>query len=215
MVDKNSPSEKLSPWWRRSVIIVLVIGFAVLIWMAVRAHHDAPPIPEKVVSPSGETLFTREEILSGQEVFLKYGLMENGTIWGHGAYLGPDFSADYLHTLAVDARNHLAKQYYQRQWANLSPAEQAAIEGEVRQLLKQNRYNPQTHTLIFTPPEVIVLSKSSGKVDGLPVSACIKPRLAGQAYQGSKRGRAIDRFLCLDGLGFRGESPRPNILLHK
>ena len=163
MVDKNSPSEKLSPWWRRSVIIVLVIGFAVLIWMAVRAHQDAPPIPEKVVSPSGETLFTREEILSGQEVFLKYGLMENGTIWGHGAYLGPDFSADYLHTLAVDARNHLVKQYYQRQWANLSPTEQAAIEGEVRQLLKQNRYNPQTHTLIFTPPEVMSYRSQVGK----------------------------------------------------
>ncbi|MCJ7785312.1 MAG: nitric-oxide reductase large subunit, partial [Desulfobacterales bacterium] len=120
MVDKNSPSEKLSPWWRRSVIIVLVIGFAVLIWMAIRAHQDAPPIPERVVGPSGETIFTRDEIIAGQEVFLKYGLMENGTIWGHGAYLGPDFSAEYLHTLSIDARDHLAKQHYQREWSNLS-----------------------------------------------------------------------------------------------
>jgi len=163
MQNGNLTTENLSPWWRSSVIIVLVIGFAVLIWMAVRAHQDAPPIPEKVVGPSGETLFTREVILSGQEVFLKYGLMENGTIWGHGAYLGPDFSADYLHTLAVDARNHLAKQYYQRQWPNLSLTERDAIEGEVRQLLKQNRYNPQTHTLIFTPPEVTSYRSQVGK----------------------------------------------------
>jgi nitric oxide reductase subunit B len=28
-------------------------------------------------------VFTRDDILSGQQVFLKYGLMENGTIWGH------------------------------------------------------------------------------------------------------------------------------------
>jgi len=46
--------------------------------------------------PTGETLFSGADIRGGQEVFLKYGLMENGTIWGHGAYLGPDFSAEYL-----------------------------------------------------------------------------------------------------------------------
>jgi len=154
MIDKNAPFERLSPWWRNSVIIVLVLGFAVLIWMAVKAGEDAPPIPEKVVGPSGESIFTREDILAGQEVFLRYGLMENGTIWGHGAYLGPDFSAEYLHTLAIDARGHLAKQYYQREWQDLTPAERAATEAEVQQSLKQNRYNHKTHTLIFTPSEV-------------------------------------------------------------
>ncbi len=154
MVRENIPSQKLSPWWRNSVIIVLIIGFAVLIWMAVNAHKEAPPIPEKVVGPSGETIFTRDDILAGQEVFLKYGLMENGTIWGHGAYLGPDFSAEYLHTLAIDGRDYLAKQYYQRQWVNLSSTEQAAISGEIQQLLKQNRYHSESRTLNFSPPEV-------------------------------------------------------------
>jgi len=163
MEERNAPDQRLSPWWRRSVIIVLLIGFAVLIWMAVRAHRDAPPIPEKVVGPSGETIFTRDEIVAGQEVFLKYGLMENGTIWGHGAYLGPDFSAEYLHALSIDTRNYLAKQHYQREWSHLSPVEQAAIGGEVQQLLKQNRYNQQTHTLIFTPSEVISYRSQIGK----------------------------------------------------
>jgi nitric oxide reductase subunit B len=155
MVEKNAPSEKLSPWWRRSVIIVLVIGFSVLIWMAIRAHQDAPPIPENVVGPNGETVFARNEIVTGQEVFLKYGLMENGTIWGHGAYLGPDFSAEYLHTLAEDAGAHLSIQQYHRNLAELTSAERAAVSAEVEQLLKQNRYNPQTKTLTFTPAEVM------------------------------------------------------------
>jgi nitric oxide reductase subunit B len=155
MVEKNAPSEKLSPWWRRSVIIVLVIGFSVLIWMAIRAHEDAPPIPENVVGPNGEMVFTRKEIVTGQEVFLKYGLMENGTIWGHGAYLGPDFSAEYLHTLAEDANAHLSIQQFHRTLAELTSAERAAVSAEVEQLLKQNRYNPQTKILTFTPPEVM------------------------------------------------------------
>lgn len=155
MVEKKAPSEKLSPWWRRSVIIVLVIGFAVLIWMAIRAHEDAPPIPENVLGPSGETIFTRKDIVTGQQVFLKYGLMENGTIWGHGAYLGPDFSAEYLHTLAMDTSIHLAKQNYDREWLDVTLTERAAVTAEVQQLLKQNRYNPQTKTLTFTLPEVM------------------------------------------------------------
>ena len=163
MVEKNAPSEKLSPWWRRSVIIVLVIGFAVLIWMSVRVYEDAPPIPEKVVGPSGETIFTRKDIVTGQQVFLKYGLMENGTIWGHGAYLGPDFSAEYLHTLAMGTSIHLAKQNYDREWLDLTLTERAAVNAEVQQLLKQNRYNPQTKTLTFILPEVMSYGNQIGK----------------------------------------------------
>ena len=67
------------------------------------------------------------DILAGQQVFLKYGLMENGSIWGHGAYLGPDFSAEYLHTLAVDTGNHLAQSIYGRPSSELSPVEAAAV----------------------------------------------------------------------------------------
>jgi nitric oxide reductase subunit B len=153
MADKNLSPERLSPWWKRSVILLLIIGFSVLIWMAVTAHRDAPPIPERVVGPSGETIFTRDDILDGQEVFLKYGLMENGTIWGHGAYLGPDFSAAYLHTLALDTSVILAKQNYGRELTQLAASERAAVHGEVQQLLKENRYNRQTQTLDFTAAE--------------------------------------------------------------
>ena len=154
MEDKEISSETLSPWWRNAVILVLVIGFAVLIWMAFRSYSDAPPIPEKVVSSTGKTIFTREDILDGQQVFLKYGLMENGTIWGHGAYLGPDFSAEYLHTLSLDAGGMLATQYYNRPFSELAATERATVNAEVQQLLKQNRYDPKTGALIFSPPEI-------------------------------------------------------------
>ncbi len=120
-------TDRLSPWWRHSVILVLIFGFTVLITLAVRSYKDAPPIPETVQSPSGEVLFTGNDIKTGQQVFLKYGLMENGTIWGHGAYLGPDFSAEYLHTLTLDGAG---------------PA-----------ILKQNRYDPRTGILSFSEVE--------------------------------------------------------------
>jgi nitric oxide reductase subunit B len=154
MKDKKFSSDQLSLWWRNSVILVLVLGFAVLIWMATKSYTNAPPIPEKVRDSEGGVIFTGEDILAGQQIFLKYGLMENGTIWGHGAYLGPDFSAEYLHTLAMDASDILARQNYNRGLPELTSAEKAAVNAEVQQLLKQNRYDPKTETLIFTPPEV-------------------------------------------------------------
>jgi nitric oxide reductase subunit B len=80
MAPENNNVEQLSPWWRRAVIITMLIGFSVLILVAVLAYRDAPPIPDKVVYASGETLLTGQDIMAGQEVFLKYGLMENGTI---------------------------------------------------------------------------------------------------------------------------------------
>ena len=144
----------LSPGWRRTAILILVLGFAVLIWMTTRAYQDAPPIPQRVVNSAGKTIFTENDILAGQQVFLKYGLMENGTLGGHGAYLGPDFSAQYLHTLVGDTGEFLAKQHYQRSFAALSRTEQSVVEAEVSQLLKQNRYDPVTRTLTFTEPEV-------------------------------------------------------------
>ena len=154
MEDKKFSSDRLSPWWRNSVILVLILGFAVLIWVAIRSYTNAPPIPEKVEDSAGGIIFTGEDILGGQQIFLKYGLMENGTIWGHGAYLGPDFSAEYLHTLAMDASDILARQNYNRGLSELTPAEKAAVNAEIQQVLKQNRYDPNTETLIFTPPEV-------------------------------------------------------------
>jgi len=154
MEENKISSETLSPWWRYSVILVLVLGFAVLIWVTAKSYTNAPPIPERVLSSTGETTFTREDILAGQQVFLKYGLMENGTIWGHGAYLGPDFSAEYLHTLAIDAGEILAKQNYNHGLMELTLPEKAAVNAEVQQLLKQNRYDPKTKTLIFTPSEI-------------------------------------------------------------
>jgi nitric oxide reductase large subunit len=94
---QDQTAEQLSPWWKHAIVLIMAFGFTILIWRSVQTYSDAPPIPQRAVTASGETVFTHDDIVGGQRVFLKYGLMDNGTIWGHGAYLGPDLSADYLH----------------------------------------------------------------------------------------------------------------------
>ncbi len=92
-LSEQHTTETLSPWWRRLSLLTMTLGFAVLVLLTFKVYHEAPPIPEKVISPDGLVLLTSADIRDGQQVFLKYGLMDNGTIWGHGAMLGPDFSA--------------------------------------------------------------------------------------------------------------------------
>ena len=155
MQNNSYVSETLSPWWRHSVIIVMVVGFTILIWLSVRTYSDAPPIPATVASTSGKTIFTGEDILSGQQVFLKYGLMENGSVWGHGAYLGPDFSAQYLHTLSADIAETIARDSHGKDVRELNTTEQQAVNAQVQQLLKENRYDSRSQTLTFSEGEAL------------------------------------------------------------
>jgi len=155
MQNNSHVSKTLSPWWRHTVIIVMVVGFTILIWLSIRTYSNAPPIPARVAITSGKTIFTGEDILSGQQVFLKYGLMENGSVWGHGAYLGPDFSAEYLHTLSVDIAETIARHGYNKDARELSTAEQEAVNAQVQQLLRENRYDVQSQTLTFTEGEAL------------------------------------------------------------
>ncbi len=157
------PNDKLSPWWRHAVILTMVVGFTILIWLALRSFKDAPPIPNQVVTIAGETVFTKNDVIAGQQVFLKHALMENGTIWGHGAYLGPDFSAEYLHTLTTDAQEWFATNHRQRAWSTLSASEQDAVKAEVVQLLEQNRYDAKSGILTFTEAERLSFHKQIAK----------------------------------------------------
>lgn len=90
----------ISSWWFQGAILTYLFGFSVLGVLAYFVYASQPPIPGRVTGPAGETLFTRQDILDGMNVFQRYGVMEYGTIYGHGAYLGPDFTTDYLHRSA-------------------------------------------------------------------------------------------------------------------
>ena len=143
---------QLSPWWRRALILLMLAGFSTLGYLAARTYRDAPPIPARVVGPGGATLFTRQDILAGQQIFLSHGLMENGSIWGHGAYLGPDFSAEYLHTMALGVLASASAKMNQSAGAG-HPNDPDELDAEVAHTLKENRYDPGSDTLVFTAAE--------------------------------------------------------------
>jgi nitric oxide reductase subunit B len=143
----------LSPWWLRTVLIVLVLGFSGLIAITALAYRNAPPIPDRIVDAQGTTLFTGDDIRMGQTVFLKYGLMDNGSIWGHGGYMGPDYSATALHHIGMDTAAAIAEQEYGKPVAALNAGQHAAVQAETAVVLKTNRYDAATSTLRLTAAE--------------------------------------------------------------
>lgn len=139
--------ETLSPWWPRALGAVIVLGFAVLILLSLMVYQNAPPVPAQAVAGDGEVVFTSRDVEAGQAVFLKYGLMDNGTIWGHGGYLGPDFSAQTLHGLALRRAEQVAQRRFQTSYAKLGANEKAAVDGAVASAFKTNAFDAASGSL--------------------------------------------------------------------
>jgi nitric oxide reductase subunit B len=116
----------------------MIFGFTVLAIVTVLAYNNAPPIPRAIVDPAGRPLFSGADIEGGQDVFLKHALMEHGTLWGHGAYLGPDYTAEYLHREVAICRDLLATERFGAPFESLPASEQATVATAVRTDLKTN-----------------------------------------------------------------------------
>ncbi len=152
----SSKDQNLSRWWRRGIVIILILEFAVLTWVTTGSYYrtQKPPVPEKVMDNDGLVVFTRADIEKGQQLFLKKALMDNGSIWGHGAYLGPDFSAQYLHNLALEVNGFIAADKYKTPVAEITPEQKESLIALAGDFLARNRYNDESHNLLFTQPEL-------------------------------------------------------------
>jgi nitric oxide reductase subunit B len=136
--------------WKLAVLAVLIVGFSTLMFMGIQASTQAPPIPSRVISEDGRELFTGKDILAGQSVFQKYGLMDVGSIFGHGAYTGPDFTADYLHREAEIALNAMSRDVDGRAYNQLDATDKKKLALTFANDTRINRYDRYSGDLVFT-----------------------------------------------------------------
>ena len=129
--------------------VVMLISFAVLGGVGYKAINSAPPIPSKVVTADGHVLFTGETIRDGQNVWQSTGGQEIGTIWGHGAYVAPDWSADYLHRQSMIVLARWAQQQGFASYAAAPVETRAALQGRLTELTRHNTYNASTDTIVL------------------------------------------------------------------
>lgn len=121
--------------------IGMVVMFGILLLLGAEIYQKAPPIPNVVKSTTGEVVYTRDDIETGQNVWQSIGGMEQGSIWGHGSYVAPDWSADWLHREA----QALLTLLQQTPFAGLSPAEDLALhKAALQEEMRENTYDPAT-----------------------------------------------------------------------
>jgi nitric oxide reductase subunit B len=128
---------------------VIIFSFAVLLYYGKQIYQKAPPIPVNVVNSSGKVLFTGQDIKDGQNIWQSMGGQEVGTIWGHGAYVAPDWTADYLHREAQFLLNKWSQEDHGVEFESLLPDEKAFMESRLQRFLRENTYDEKTGNLVI------------------------------------------------------------------
>src|SRR5262245_43426196 len=131
--------------------IVVVFGFTVLGWIGTRIYQEMPPIPDRVVTSDGRQIVGPGDVMSGQGVWQTMGGMEVGSVWGHGSYVAPDWTADWLHRESEHMLNAWATAERATSYDGLDPERQASLLARLRQLMRTNRYDGSTGVLTIDP----------------------------------------------------------------
>jgi nitric oxide reductase subunit B len=133
--------------------LVMVLSFLVLGWIGTRIYQEMPPIPVKVVTTDGTVLVAEGEISAGQNVWQSLGGMQVGSVWGHGSYVAPDWTADWLHREASFILEHWAAttEFGGTEYAKLDSEKQAQLQGRLAKEMRTNTYDPTTGEITVSP----------------------------------------------------------------
>ena len=147
--------------------VVVVLSFAVLGYYGREIYRKAPPIPAQVVTTDGTVLFTGQDIKDGQNIWQSIGGQEVGTVWGHGSYVAPDWSADWLHREAEFILNKYAMDNDGTDYKSVSAEKQAMYKVRLQKELRTNTYNAATNSIVVSPLRALAISEISKHYTGL------------------------------------------------
>lgn len=150
-----------------SLAALLVVSFSVLLWAGGEIFRAAPPMPERVIDAQGREVFTRSDIERGRQVWQSFGGMQLGSIWGHGAYVAPDWSADWLNREARAVLDIWASRVHGSNYAQLAGEEQSALQGRLQEMMRRNTYDASTQTITLTEDRVAAIGTVQAHYESL------------------------------------------------
>ncbi len=197
--------------------VVVVLSFAVLGYFGFEIYRKAPPIPDRVVASDGRTLFTGQDIRDGQNVWQSLGGQEVGSIWGHGAYVAPDWSADWLHREATWILDVLARDEKGKPFAELSAPDRASLVERLKAEIRTNTFDPEAKTLTVSPLRARAIEAVSGHYTALfgadPSMAELRDAYAipARTLKDPERQRLMNAFFFWAAWACGTERPGANI----
>jgi nitric oxide reductase subunit B len=155
---------------RRLWIFLGIVVFSTLFilgWFGRELYRKVPPIPDRVQTTAGQLLMTRDDILDGQQAWQSIGGQQVGSIWGHGAYQAPDWSADWLHREAVALQEALSLKFHQTKYADLDAPRRAEIDARLKAEMRANTYDAATGTLTVSPERAGAMARTAAHYEAL------------------------------------------------
>ena len=140
-------------WWVALAVVVLG-SFAVLGFMGIKINQDKPPIPATVVDNSGKTVMTGDDIINGQQIWQSLGGQEIGSVWGHGAYVAPDWTADWLHRESTHLLDTWAKAGGGTTYEAATTEQKGALEARLKQAMRTNTYDEGANRVTLSADRV-------------------------------------------------------------
>ena len=135
-------------WWILGTTVIL--AFLILGFFGREVYRQAPPIPERVITSDGQLVLTKDDILTGQQVWQSTGGQQLGSIWGHGAYMAPDWSADWLHREALALLEIWAEREGAPSFAALAPDRQLILQARLQKELRANTFDSANGTVTIS-----------------------------------------------------------------
>ncbi len=146
-------------WWL--LIAILIVTFSTLGYFGREVYRHAPPIPGQVVADDGRILMTHDSILDGQTAWQSVGGMQLGSIWGHGAYQAPDWTADWLHRELINWLEIAAQESFGKPYAELNGAQQNSLQYELKTTYRTNTYDSASDKVVVSKRRAHAIQKTT------------------------------------------------------
>ena len=146
---------------------ILLLSFGLLLFMGREIYLAAPPMPTAVKTTTGKTLYTLDDLQTGRQVWQTIGGHQLGSIWGHGSYVAPDWSADWLHREATGLLDLWARRDFGQAYDTLERAQQASLQARLQDEIRANTYDPATGVVTVSEDRAAVIEQVAAHYDGL------------------------------------------------
>ncbi|MBI4866558.1 MAG: cbb3-type cytochrome c oxidase subunit I [Candidatus Wallbacteria bacterium] len=138
------------PRLRNILLTLLVVTFSGLLFGGYWIYKNRAPLPKLIVTASGAPFTDSDRLQRGQDLFRSTNLMDFGSVLGHGAYLGPDFTAQALALWTAAARDSLAQSRYHQDFRSLSEPQRSEVGTQVAGAFKVNTYEAATDRIVLS-----------------------------------------------------------------
>ena len=141
------------------LVAVLIGAFSILGYYGFEVYREAPPIPQQYVSESGEKVITHDDILHGQTAWQTTGGMQVGSVWGHGAYQAPDWTADWLHRELTNWLDITANQEFGKNFADLNDEQQTLLKARLTKEYRGSKV--ENGTVVLSNTRLAAMEKTT------------------------------------------------------